>query len=168
MNREMFRPLRPAAVGPQGRHERLEATPQERAALAQRLGLLGLDSLSAEIDLTPAPGNAVRARGTLRAAVVQECVVTLDPVPQTVEAPIDWRILPPGEEPSEELDDGPDEIESEPDGSFDLGEALVQDLALALDPYPRAPGAELPSEASDRKPSPFDALRALGGVPKPG
>lgn len=168
MTREMLRPLRPGAVGPQGRHERLEATPAEREALAARLGLLGLDALTAEIDLAPAPGGALRARGTLRAAVVQECVVTLDPVPQSVEAPIDWRILPPGEEPSDELDDGPDEIESEPDGSVDLGEALVQDLALALDPYPRAPGAELPSGASDGKASPFAALRALGGVPKPG
>ena len=168
MTREMFRPLRPAAVGPQGRHERLEATPEERAALLGRLGLLGLDSLTAEIDLSPAPGNAIRARGTLRASVVQECVVTLDPVPQTVEAPIDWRILPPGEEPSDELDDGPDELESEPDGSVDLGEALVQDLALSLDPYPRVPDAELPSGASDGKASPFAALRALGGVPKPG
>ncbi|WP_052401717.1 YceD family protein [Muricoccus aerilatus] len=168
MTREMFRPLRAAAVGPEGRHERLEATPEERAALVGRLGLLGLDSLTAEIDLQPAPGGAIRGRGTLRAAVVQECVVTLEPVPQTVEAPLDWRLLPPGEEPSDELDDGPDEIEVEADGSYDLGEALVQDLSLSLDPYPRAPGAELPSEAADRKPSPFDALRALRSIPKPG
>ena len=168
MTREMSRPLRPVAVGPEGRHERLEATPGERAALLERLGLLGLDSLTAEIDLSPAPGGAIRARGSLRAAVVQECVVTLNPVPQTVEAPINWRLLPPGEPPSDELDEGPDEIETETDGAYDLGEALVQDLALSLDPYPRAPGAELPSEATDRKPSPFDALRALRGIPKPG
>lgn len=164
----MFRPLRPAAVGPEGRRERLEATAEERAALLERLGLLGLDSLTAEIDLHPAPGGAIRGRGTLRAAVVQECVVTLDPVPQVVQAPLDWRLLPPGEEPSDELDDGPDEIEAEPDGSFDLGEALVQDLSLSLDPYPRSPGAELPSEGTERKASPFDALRALRGIPKPG
>ena len=168
MTGEMTRPLRPASVGTDGRQVVLEATAEERAALAGRLGLLGLESLAAEVGLTPGPGNAIRARGTLRARVVQECVVTLDPVPQAVEAPIDWRLLPPGVPPSDELDDGPDEIEPEPDGTYDLGEALVQELALSLDPYPRAPDAELPSEAADRKASPFDALRALGGVPKPG
>ena len=167
MSTEFHRSLRHAAVTPQGRHERLEATPGEREALARRLGLLGLDAFSAEIHLAPAPGQAIRARGTLSARVVQECVVTLEPVSQSVEAAIDWRILPPGEEPSDELDEGPDEIESEPDGTTDLGEALVQELALSLDPYPRAPGAELPAEASQGHPSPFAALRALGTNPKP-
>ena len=164
MKREFSRFLRLGALGQEGRRQELEATPEERAALAERMGLLGLDSLSAELELVPAPGGTVRARGLLRAAVVQSCVVTLEPVPQTVEEPLDWRILPLGKEPSEDLDDGPDEIESEPDGTVDLGEALAQSLALALDPYPRAPGAELPGEASDADGSPFAALRGL----KPG
>ncbi|MFH5923799.1 YceD family protein [Roseomonas xinghualingensis] len=161
MKPELSRILRPGAVGPKGRTEQLEATPEERAILADRLGLIALDALSARLELVPAPGGVIRARGMLRAAVVQSCVVTLEPVPQTIEAPIDWRILPPGEEPAEDLDDGPDEIESEPDGSIELGEALAQDLALALDPYPRSPGAEIPAEAIDAAGSPFDALRAL-------
>ena len=164
MKYEFSRRLRPATVGPEGRAEHLEATPEERAALAERLGLIGLDALTADLTLAPAPGGVLRARGTLRGQVVQACVVTLDPVPQTVEEPLDWRILPPGEEPSDELDEGPDEIESEPDGTVDLGEATAQSLALALDPYPRAPGAELPDAARDAASSPFAALRGL----KPG
>ncbi|WP_159348789.1 YceD family protein [Roseomonas harenae] len=161
MSHELSRLLRPGAVGPRGRSEHIEATPEERSALTTRLGLLGLDALSADLDLSLAPGGVIRAKGMLRAKVVQACVVTLEPVPQSVEAAIDWRILPPGEEPAEEIDDGPDEIESEPDGSADLGEALAQDLALALDPYPRAPDAELPPEATSAAASPFDALRGL-------
>ncbi|WP_458096643.1 YceD family protein [Roseomonas sp. WA12] len=163
MTVEFSRRLRPVIVGPEGRQERLEATAEERAALAERLGLLGLDALTADLTIQPAPGG-LRARGTLRAKVVQACVVTLDPVPQAVEEPLDWRILPLGEEPSDELDEGPDEIESEPDGTVDLGEAAAQSLALALDPYPRAPGAELPDSARDAASSPFAALRGL----KPG
>jgi len=158
---EMTRPVRPSSLGQEGRTERLEARPEELAALAARLGLVALDALEAEIALAPAPGGAVRARGILRARVVQACVVTLEPVPQAVEAPIDWRVLPPGEAPSDEMDSGPDEIESEPDGSVDLGEALVQELALSLDPYPRAPGAEVPGEARDEAPSPFAGLAGL-------
>jgi len=161
MKPELSRILRPGAVGPKGRVETIEATPEERAVLARRLGLVALDAFSARLDLVPAPGGVIRARGMLSAAVVQSCVVTLEPVAQVIEAPIDWRILPPGEEPAEELDDRPDEIESEPDGSIELGEALAQDLALALDPYPRALGAEIPAEAKDAAGSPFDALRAL-------
>jgi hypothetical protein len=163
MKREFSRLIRPATIGPEGRTEHLEAGPEERAALAARMGLIGLDSLSVDLRLVPTVGGVVRGRGMLRAAVIQACVVTLDPVPQTVEEALDWRILPPGEEPAEELDDGPDEIESEPDGSVDLGEALAQSLSLALDPYPRAPGAELPAEAQDAAGSPFDALRGLKG-----
>jgi len=167
MRHEFSRSLRPGAVGSEGRRERIEADAAERAALAERMGLIALDSLEAEMTLRPVPGAAIRVTGTLRAAVVQACVVTLEPVPQRVEEAFEWRILPPGEAPPEELDDGPDEIESEPDGSFDLGEALAQTLALALDPYPRAPDAELPAEARDAAASPFDALRALkgGGAP---
>ncbi|WP_424139501.1 YceD family protein [Roseomonas chloroacetimidivorans] len=161
MKREFSRILRPGTIGAEGRSEHLEAKPEERAALAARFGLIGLDSLSADLELTPAPGGVVRARGMLRAEVIQACVVTLEPVPQAVQEPIDWRILPPGEEPSDELDEGPDEIESEPDGSVDLGEALAQGLSLSLDPYPRAPDARLPEEAQDPLASPFAALRQL-------
>jgi uncharacterized metal-binding protein YceD (DUF177 family) len=163
MKREFSRSIRPATIGTEGRKEHLEARPEERAALAARLGLLGLDALSAELELAPAPGGALRARGRLRAKLVQPCVVTLEPVPQEVDEPLDWRILPPGKEPAEEIDEGPDEIESEPDGTVDLGEALAQSLSLALDPYPRAPDAQLPEEAKDAASSPFAALRALKG-----
>jgi len=47
-------------------------------------------------------------------------------------------------EPSDGEDD-PDDIETEQDVA-DLGEALAQQLSLALDPYPRAPGAAMPRE----------------------
>jgi uncharacterized metal-binding protein YceD (DUF177 family) len=161
MKREFSRKLALKAVGPTGRIERLEANQAEREALAERLGIIALDSLTAEIALSPAPGGALRARGTIRAEVVQACVVTLDPVPELVEEVLDWRILPAGEAASDDLDEGPDEIESEPDGSVDLGEALAQELSLSLDPYPRAPGAELPDEARAAAENPFAAMRSI-------
>ncbi|WP_376094093.1 DUF177 domain-containing protein [Roseomonas sp. CCTCC AB2023176] len=159
MTPELHRPLRPGLVGPEGRKERIEATAGERAALARRFGLLDLPALSAELAITPAPGGAMRVHGTLRAEVVQECVVTLEPVAARIEEALDWRILPPGEEPSDDLEEGPEEIESEPDGSVDLGEAVAQGLSLALDPYPRAPEATLPEAARDESANPFAALR---------
>ncbi len=156
---EFSRPLALARIGPEGRREVLEASPAERAALARRFGILSIESLRAELMLRPEPDGAVRADGRLEAAVTQSCVVTLEPVAQRVEEPIALRFLPSGREP----DEGPeeiDEIETEGDVA-DLGEAVAEELALALDPYPRAPGATLPVTATDASGNPFAALAAL-------
>ena len=118
----------------------------------------------------PQAGGTVIARGRLEAEVTQTCVVTLEPVEQRVAEEIALRLLPPGRE----AQDGPeemDEIEAAPDGTVDLGEAVAEQLSLALDPYPRAPGAVLPelgegdgdgaAAPAEEKPNPFAALAAL-------
>jgi uncharacterized metal-binding protein YceD (DUF177 family) len=164
----MIRPefSRPVRLTSEPREVVLEASESERAALAERFGILGLESLSARIALAPEPGGNIRARGTLRAAPVQACVVTLEPVHQRLEAPIDLRILEEGAEPSDDDPDSPDDIESA-GGLVDLGEAVAEQLALALDPRPRAEGATLPAEAVDEaepepeRPNPFAALARL-------
>jgi hypothetical protein len=56
-----------------------------------------------------------------------------------------------------------DEIPTGPGAVADLGEALAEQLALALDPYPRAPDAALPPEAEEAPASPFARLAALRG-----
>jgi hypothetical protein len=90
----------------------------------------------------------------------QACVVTLDPVLQRIDEPVAWRLLPAGMEPSDG-DDDPDDIETEASVA-DLGEALAQQLSLALDPYPRAPGAEVPEAyRPDGASGPFAALARL-------
>jgi uncharacterized metal-binding protein YceD (DUF177 family) len=165
----MIRPefSRLVRLGPESRELVLEADAAERAALAERFAILGIDSLVARLRLQPEPGGAVRARGQLSAAVEQACVVTLEPVAQRVEAALDLRILPDGEEPADDDPDSPDEIESE-GGQVDLGEVVAEQLALALDPYPRAEGAVLPeldagppeAEAPSH-PNPFGKLARL-------
>lgn len=155
---------------PERREVILEADAAERAALASRFGILGIAALRAKLRLEPEPGGTVRGRGRLMAEVTQSCVVTLDPVVQRVDAPLDLRILGEGEVPADEDPDSPDEIESE-GGQVDLGEAVAEQLALALDPYPRTPGAELPAldaatgeaEAAEgpARPNPFAGLAKL-------
>jgi uncharacterized metal-binding protein YceD (DUF177 family) len=143
----------------------LEATAEERAALATRFGILGIDALRAELDLAPGQGGVTRVRGRILARVEQACVATLEPVSQAVDAAVELRILPEGTPPSDDDPDSPDDIESEGD-TVDLGEAVAEQLALALDPYPRAEGAavELPDdplEDAPAKPNPFAALAKL-------
>ena len=128
---------------------RLVAEPAERRALARRFGLLELAALEASgrLERDPASGE-IRFCGTLEAALEQACVVTLEPVPAQIRQPVERRYLrSAGEVPSPQvwsLDDDPDEAEVElvSGRTIDLGEALAEELALALDPYPRAAEAD--------------------------
>ncbi len=156
---EFARPLPLGTVREGGRRLTLTATPEECTALAARFGILSLESFAAELRLTPEEEGTVRTEGSIAASLTQACIVTLEPVAQTVDEPVAFRLLPPGREPQ----DGPDDIDEIecPDGIADLGEAVAEQLALAIDPYPRAPGAELPEEATDRSADAFGALARL-------
>ncbi len=158
---EFSRPLPLGLVGPEGRREVLEADAAERAALARRFGIPAVERLRAELVLRPEADGAVRAEGRLDASVVQSCVVTLEPVAQRVDETVSLRLLPAGREPQDEADE-PDEIATR-NGVADLGEAVAEQLALALDPYPRAPGAILPAEASEEAEHPLAGLAKLRG-----
>lgn len=160
---EFSRTLPLGLVGPEGRHEILEADPAERAALAIRFGIPAVECFRAELRLSPEADGAVRVQGRLAAEVVQICVVTLEPVEQTVGEDVALRLLPAGREPRDEPDET-DEVATR-NGVADLGEALAEQLALALDPYPRAPGALLPAEANDPVDHAMAALLKLRGAP---
>ncbi|MGX9965381.1 YceD family protein [Roseomonas sp. F4] len=151
----------------------LRANPAECAALAERFGIPGVTRLEAEVNLVPESGGVIRLKGQLSADVVQECVVSLEPVAQHVATQLDLRILPPGIPATDDDPDSPDEIETSGD-SVDLGEILAEQLALALDPWPRAPDAAIPPELdgaalepepeiedTPQRPNPFAALSRL-------
>jgi uncharacterized metal-binding protein YceD (DUF177 family) len=157
----------------------IEADRSELAALARRFDLLELTMLrgSGRLDRSP-DGRDIWLRGRLEAEGVQECVVSLEPVPVTVREPVERRYrpvgaIPEGAAPAEEAWIDPDEEEVEAlDGTrIDLGEAMAEEFGLRLDPYPRAPEAEaLVAERlgpdvrlgpAERAESPFAALRQL-------
>ncbi len=125
----------------------LEADAQERAALAQRFGLVSISTLTATLSLE-AEGDSVCAHGTMKARFVQGCAVSGDDLPMSIEEEITLRFVPAAaleasEEGEEvELEEGQlDEIGYE-GRSLDLGEAVAQSLALAIDPYAVGPEAE--------------------------
>lgn len=154
MQNEFPRPIAASRLtGPED--HRIEATEAERAALSRRFGLLALDRFVAEVRLEPF-GRGVRLEATLDADVVQECVVSLEPVASRVR---ERFTLVYGEAPAnpEEDDTVVEPLEGD---TIDIGEAVAQQLSLALDPYPRAPGAALdPRWAGEGTvESPFSAL----------
>ena len=168
----MSRPVSLERLGEAPYETRVVASQAERAALAARLGLLDLVRLEARLTLRrSAPGPRLRLEGHLEAEVVQACVVSLEPVASILEEDFVQVYLlepPPGAAPEVTVGPGSEDEDPEPleGGELDLGEAVAQQLALALDPYPRAPGTSVPEtyrpqggQAGQHRP--FEALRAL-------
>lgn len=132
------------SLGEDELQRKIEANEAEREALARRFGLLALDSLRATVDIRRVSRGAVRVHADFEADVVQSCVVTLEPVAAHIADSFAVTFVPEGElETGAELELSPvaeDLPEPLIGGVIDIGEAVAQHLALALDPYPRAPG----------------------------
>ncbi len=155
---ELSRPLPADRVGPGGYTLSVEASAEECAAIARRLLVPSVEGVRCAWSLRAAPHGVIEAEGSLRARLHQECVVSLDAFATEMVEEFAVRFVPVGDE-SEEADD-PDEPDELPiqDGMLELGEATVEQVALALDPYPRKPGAMLPEELGDEPDNPFAAL----------
>ncbi|MBM3620108.1 MAG: DUF177 domain-containing protein [Alphaproteobacteria bacterium] len=137
------------------------ATEAERAALARRFELLELPALKAEVMVRPGLGGVWSVTGRLSADVVQACVVTLDPVAQSIDEAIDLRFAADAKATADDPE-APEPLEGD---TIDVGAIVADHLSLALDPFPRAPGAtyEPAPEPADTKPNPFAALEGLKG-----
>lgn len=166
----LFRPFEVHAIPERGMDQRVEASVAERAAIAEAFGLIGVATLGGEATLTRR-GDRVTVAGRVVADIVQACVVTLEPVPQHIDETFSLRLVPEGDataappsqaEPVVDLghEDPPDVYSGR---TIDLGAIILEHVALAIDPYPRAPGAELPApaDAGDRGDSPFAVLSGL-------
>ncbi|HEX2940674.1 MAG TPA: DUF177 domain-containing protein [Rhodopila sp.] len=160
MNPECSRPIVLDRIGPAGLDVTVEATPAECGALALRMDLPAVHAMSCTFHLEREGRDVVLASGHLRARVTQTCVVTLEDFEADVEEDFRVRFVPEGEE-SEDVDlDADDEIPFT-GNQVDVGEAAAEQLGLALDPYPRMPGAELPEPEEAPEDHPFGALRRL-------
>lgn len=125
----------------------LSANPAECAALAERFGLVAIERLTAHLRLVP-KGRDVAVSGQLSAAVIQSCAVSGDDLPAAISEDIAIRFVPlatleAGEEDEEvELSAEDLDVIGYAGTSFDLGEAVAQSLALAIDPFAVGPDAD--------------------------
>ena len=111
--------------------------------MAAELGIPGVRKLRLEGRLVPEGRQDWRLEATLGATVVQDCVVTLAPVVTRIDEAVERRYLaqlPEMEGGEHEM--GAEDVEPLP-GALDAGEVMLEALALALPPFPRAEGAEL-------------------------
>lgn len=139
---EFARPERVDTIGPREREIDIAADDTERAALARRFGLLSIDRLEARFTIWREAAG-IKVTGTVSADLVQPCSASAEPVPAHVEERVSLLFVEGGAETEEvELSaDALDTVEIE-NGVVDLGEAAAETVALALDPFPRAPNAE--------------------------
>jgi hypothetical protein len=161
-----------------GLHRDLQADQAVREAMAELAGLREILSASASLDVTPAGGGRFHVTGRVQARIGQTCVVTLDPIENDIDEPIDLIFAPLDQIPEladlvdeaaeseAEVPDPPEPIEK---GTIDLGRVATDAMFLAIDPYPRKADAVFEElvVAPDPEDHPFAALKALKADAEP-
>jgi uncharacterized protein DUF177 involved in 23S rRNA accumulation len=171
-------PVTVAQVPDTGLHREIEASAREREAMAAVAGLREISSAHGSFDVTPMSGGRFYVAGRVRARIGQTCVVTLDPIENDIDEEIDLIFAPEAEirQLADLVEEGQDsedvEVAEQPEpiinGVIDLGRLATDALFLAVDPYPRKPGAVFEAQvtAPDPEDHPFAALKALQDKPK--
>ncbi len=144
-----------------------------RARIAADLGIQAILRLDFAGEIVPAGRDDWTLTARLLAEVEQACVVTLAPVRSTITEDVLRRYIADLPEPAAEEIEMPedDTIEALPE-TIDAGAVMIEALALALPPWPRAPGAGLaPPDTGDdaagtNRIKPFARLAEL--LKKPG
>ena len=146
---------------------KLALTAQDREAIARAYDLPSIESFVIDGRVTPDGRGGATMRGSFSAAFHQLCVVSLEPFPVKLQDKLSIAYatgtsmrLSDGEEILIEPtgDDPPEPVEA---GMIDIGAVVCEFFALALDPYPRKPGASFTAPAPALPISPFAALGAL-------
>jgi hypothetical protein len=151
----------------------IDAKPEQRAKIAAWLEVESVEKFVGVIALRKLSMNRYRYEAVLKCHLTQSSVVTLEPLQTRIEERFSRELHVAyrsrhAPEPDRELtlsaadDDAPEEIESP---HYDLAAPLLEELSLALDPYPRA-GDEsfsLPDAPQAKPDSPFAVLKKLKG-----
>ncbi|SOE17344.1 uncharacterized protein DUF177 involved in 23S rRNA accumulation [Hoeflea halophila] len=157
---------------------KISADAADLERLARQWHVPEVQSFETELELGRWKRDGVRVKGHVRSTIVQECVVTLDPVTQTIEEEVETIFLPENSRLTKRTLDVNGEMFLDPDGpdlpelfsgdSIDVGAVAAEFAALSIDAYPRKEGLEyadrIESDSStDKKPSPFAVLQGLKG-----
>jgi hypothetical protein len=141
----------------------------QRAAIAAALGLPAVHAFAADLTAGIASGGRYRVTGEVKARIGQTCVLGNEDFDSDVTAQVDAvfadddRLAAPTKKEIERSLDDEDPPEPLDGGAIDLGALAIEFLALALDPFPKKPGAAFDAPAQESDPGPFAALAALKG-----
>jgi hypothetical protein len=162
-----------SALSSAGQDVRVVAKRDDLERIAQWADVQSIGRFEALISLRKLSQSRFSYGAILKVDAVQSCVVSLAPVSERIEKIFDRELhlvshvprglAPHGEYPvSQTEEEPPEDIES---ARYDLAAPLLEELVLALDPYPRALGVVFESPiAGELEPeSPFAVLKALKG-----
>ena len=174
---ELSRSVRIEDLGLQEFTMDIVASHGELEALTERLKIDALNSFTSQVSLKLLPSGDVRLQAAFQANIEQTCVITLQPVVSDISSSfistyshISEEDMGHDEEEFTDLDDDIEPPEPIVDGKIDLGEAITEQLALEIDPFPRVKGATfdgytagaaLPDEEVVHKKNPFAVLSKL-------
>ena len=121
----------------------LKTAAETRDRLAEDLGIRGIRKLTFDGSLRAEGTSDLALTGKLGATVVQDCVVTGEPVTTRIDEAVERRFLanlpePEGDEVEMPEDENADLLPE----TLDLSEIMAEALALALPPWPRAEDVE--------------------------
>jgi hypothetical protein len=161
-------PVRLQDVPEEGLKVAAVADAATREYVAKLAGVDAVLRLEARFDVVPRGQAGLAVSGNVVARVRQTCVLTLDPVENNIDEPVAATFANAGAtaipEAGETIVAADDDDPPEPliDNRADLGRLATEFLVLAVDKYPRKPGAEFqPTVVGDAGGSPFDALAVL-------
>lgn len=144
---------------------RLVANEEERRQIAVRLKTPSVERLEGALQVSVTKAS-IHVKGDLAADLTRECVASLEPVAENISETlsIDFSRLP-AEGESGDSDENWDAPEIHEGDQFDLGELLVQQLSLAMEPFPRREGAPglIETYAPSKAASPFADLKGFLG-----
>lgn len=154
------------SIPPEGWRGVIEAPQGALATIAARIGAPRLLHLRGELEARPAAG-AIRLSGIVDAALERVCVASLEMVDEAICEPFEITFMEEADNAdAAELDIAEDAPEPLEDGRIDLAETLIQQLILAMAPYPRKPGAASLADnfGGAETGSPFEILKtAIAG-----
>jgi hypothetical protein len=123
---------------------RIAADSRDLERLRQQWDVLEVRSFDAEIAITRWKRDGVRLKGHVGVSIVQNCVVTLDPVEQRIDEDFETVFLPENSRLASRIVDGNGELFLDPEGpdlpdtfsgdSIDVGAVAAEFAALAIDP----------------------------------
>lgn len=119
----------------------LDPDADARAAVADVLGIPAIRKLRFAGTLTPEGRRDWRLDAELGATVVQDCVVTLDPVTTRIDETVLRHYVAEMDMPETDEIEMPEDDSIDPlPATLDVAEVMIEALALALPHFPRVPG----------------------------
>lgn len=158
-----------------GKGMTIEADADQRAALARDHDLAAVNAFRADLLAKPFRRDGVRVSGRVTADIMQNCVVTLDPIESRIDEEISALFVPEGSSlAAGDFDggelvleaEGPDAPEPFTGDTIDLGALAEEFFELAIDPFPRKPGVgvdeSVSADSEDDAPGPlYEGLKKL-------